>query len=172
MKNLQNITDQVPTNCLPMYRLTSPQCTVHCRLTVDRHVYRPTYQSRLSTVNMFQKINRNKRTEQAVSDLTEGKNDVLGWTWRHSRQASSHINQTVRAHFLFLGWNSATAGGSQHKVTFTVANFASRGMASVLAILADWKQDKNSANTEWLVENRVRKLAVSDPTFNTMNGCD
>lgn len=120
--------------------------------------------------------------EHAVSDLAEGKDNIMGVHLAKSPDKGLHTSTTLSelaSPFLdgtlhpqhFMRWE--TTRGCPYSCSFCQHRdpaSSSRSVNKSWTKLQHSGRDRIISEIEWFVENRVRDLAVLDPTFNTMNG--
>lgn len=120
--------------------------------------------------------------EHAVSDLAEGKDDIMGVHLAKSADKGLHTSTTLSelaSPFLdgtlqpqhFMRWE--TTRGCPYSCSFCQhrdPSSSSRSVNKSWTKLQHSEKDRIISEIEWFVENHVRDLAVLDPTFNTMNG--
>ena len=119
--------------------------------------------------------------EQAVSDLAQGKESILGVHLANSRDKGLHTSTKLAelaSPFLdgtlqpqhFMRWE--TTRGCPYSCSFC----QHRDPSSSSSRNKSWtkiqhsQKDRIISEIEWFVDNHVRDLAVLDPTFNTVNG--
>lgn len=119
--------------------------------------------------------------EQAVSELANGKDGILGVHLANSQDKGLHTSTKLTelaSPFLdgtlqpqhFMRWE--TTRGCPYSCSFC----QHRDPASSSSRNKSWtkiqhsQKDRIISEIEWFVDNHVRDLAVLDPTFNTTNG--
>lgn len=119
--------------------------------------------------------------EQAVSELAEGKQDILGvhlantsdkglhTSTKLSELASPFLDATLQPQH-FMRWE--TTRGCPYSCSFCQHRDPSSSSSSNKSWtkIQHSQRDRIISEIEWFVDNNVRDLAVLDPTFNTMNG--
>lgn len=121
--------------------------------------------------------------EHAVSDLAEGKDDIMGvhlakypdrglhTSTTLSELASPFLDGTLQPQY-FMRWE--TTRGCPYSCSFCQhrdpASSSSQSVNKSWTKLQHSGKDRIISEIEWFVDNHVRDLAVLDPTFNTMNG--
>ena len=120
--------------------------------------------------------------EHAVSDLAEGKRDILGihvaktqdkglhTATNLSELASPFLDGTLEPQH-FMRWETTrgcpySCSFCQHREPSSRSSSSNKSWTKI----QHSKKDRIVSEIEWFVNNKVGDLAVLDPTFNTTNG--